>query len=163
MTLTDVPPNGDCFYNVIQLFLTSLSDPIHKSIQITTFFLSRSGNTILNHYHQQNTIIEQSILPTLKPSLFPNRDIYAQDFVIAAMASILQTNKHVYQYKPSQPPLQLTFKPYSTRQSLRITTTHLPHVHIWNENSHFKLMTPNSHPPKSNYPYSARHHPAFRY
>ena len=54
MTLTDVPPNGDCFYNAIQLFLTSLPDPIHKSIpqlrqQIATFFHSRSGNTILRH------------------------------------------------------------------------------------------------------------------
>ena len=151
MTLTDVPPNGDCFYNVIQLFLTSLSDPIHKSIpqlrqQIATYFLSRSGNTILQHYHQQTTIIEHSILPTLKPSLFSNRDIFAQDFVIAAMASILQTTIQVYQYIPSQPPLHITFKPYSTHHSLRITTTHLPHVHIWNENSHFQLMTPTSYP-----------------
>ena len=86
MTLTDVPPNGDCFYNVIQLFLTSLPDPIHKSIsqlrqQIATFFHSRSGQTILQHYHQQTTIIEHSILPALKPSLFPNRDIFAQDFL----------------------------------------------------------------------------------
>ena len=43
------PPNGDCFYNVIQLFLTSLPDPIHKSIpqlrqQIATFFHSHGGN-----------------------------------------------------------------------------------------------------------------------
>ena len=108
MTLTDVPPNGDCFYNVIQLFLTSLPDPIHKSIpqlcqQIPTFFHSRSGNTFLQHYHQRTTIIEHSILPTLKPSLFPNRDIFAQDFVIAAMASILQPHIQVYQHIHTQP------------------------------------------------------------
>ena len=30
------------------------------------------------------------------------------------MASILQTTLHVYQYIPSQPPLHITFKPYST-------------------------------------------------
>ena len=141
MTLTDVPPNGDCFYNVIQLFLSSLPDPIHTSIpqlrqDIATFYHSRSGKTILHHYNQQSSIIEHSILPTLKPSLFPNRDIYAQDFVIAAMASILQTNIEVYQHIPSQPPLHITFKPYQIQHSLRITTTKLPYVHIWNENTH---------------------------
>ena len=104
ITLTDVPANGDCFYNVIQRFLTSIPDPIQTFIPqlrqlIATFFRSRSGYTILQHYHQQPTIIEHSILPTLKPSLFPNRDIFAQDFVIAAMASILQTNIHVGDYR----------------------------------------------------------------
>ena len=150
MTLTDVPANGDCFYNVIQLFLTSIPDPIQTHIpqlrqQIATFFKSSSGKTILQHYHQQPTIIEQSILPTLKPSLFPNRDIFAQDFVIAAMASILQTTINVYQNIPSQPPLHITFKPYPTHHSLHITTTHLPYIHIWNENSHFQLMTPKNY------------------
>ena len=116
MTLTDVPPNDDCFYSVIQLYLTSMPDPIQTFIPqlrqlIATFFSGRSGNTILQHYHQQPTIIEHSILPTLKPPLFPTRDIFAQDFVIAAMASILQTNIHVYQHIPGQPPLHITFQP----------------------------------------------------
>ena len=127
MTLTDVPPNGDCFYNVIQLFLTSMPDPIQTFIPqlrqlIATFFRSSSGKTILQHYHQQTTIIEHSILPTLKPSLFPNRDIFAQDFVIAAMASILQTPIQVYQHILGQPPLHITFKPYPTSTSLQHTS-----------------------------------------
>ena len=28
MTITDVPPNGDCFYNVIQLYLATLTEPV---------------------------------------------------------------------------------------------------------------------------------------
>ena len=160
--------NGDCLYNVIQLYLTSMPDPIQTFIpqlrqQIATFFSSRSGKTILQHYHQQPTIIEHSILPTLKPSLFPTRDIFAQDFVIAAMASILQTNIHVYRHIPGQPPLHITFQPYTTQQSLRITTTPLPHVHIWNENTHFQLMTPNNHPRQLHLPLLSPHHPAFQY
>ena len=62
------------------------------------------------------------------------------------MASILQTNIEVYHHIPSQPPLHITFKPYPIQHSLRITTTHLPYVQIWNENSHFQLLTPTNHP-----------------
>ena len=154
MTLTNVPENGDCFYTVIQLFLATIHDPIHTHIpqlrqQIAKFFNNRIGKAILTDYHQQPSIIEQSILPTLKPSLFPCRDIFAQDFVIAAMASILQTTIHVYhQHAHNQPPLHTTFKPYPTPHSLLITTTHLTPIHIWHENSHFQLLTSKdySHP-----------------
>ena len=39
-------------------------------------------------------------------TIFPCRDIFAQDFVIAAMASILQTTINVYhQHAHNQPPL----------------------------------------------------------
>ena len=151
MTLTDVPENGDCFYTVIQIFLTTIPDPIPVHIpqlrqQIANFFNIRSCKNILKYYHQQQpNILEQSILPTVKPCLFSNRDIYAQDFVIDAMASILQTTINVYHHVHNQPPLHIKFKPFPTHHSLLITTTHLPHLHIWNENSHFQLLTPKDY------------------
>ena len=101
MTITDVPPNGDCFYNVIQLFLTTLNDPVvihipHLRKYLTTLYNTRVGQTILNYYNQSTHIIEASTLPNLKPSHFPNRDIAAQDYDIASMASLLNTDIHVY-------------------------------------------------------------------
>ena len=39
MTITDVPPNGDCFYNVIQLSLATLPEPV------TTYILPITNKT----------------------------------------------------------------------------------------------------------------------
>ena len=168
MTLTDVPPNGDCFYNVIQLSLATLTEPVPTYIpqlrqQVANFLQNtRSGKTILKHYHQSPTIITKSILPNLKPSSFPNRDIYAEEYVIAAMASMLQTTIHIYHYHPDNLPQHITFKPLTTPLQNLITTSHVPHIHIWNEASHFQLLTnspishtllPSSlHPSPSNLP-----------
>ena len=104
MTITNVPPNGDCFYNVIQLFLTTIIDPIPIHIPqlrncLTKFYTTRHGHTILKYYHQHTHIIETSTLPNLKPSHFPNRDIAAQDYDIASIASLLNTNIRVYLYQ----------------------------------------------------------------
>ena len=90
MTITDVPPNGDCFYNVLQLSLATLPEPVTTYIpqlrqQLANFLQNtRSGKTILKQYHQSPNIITKSILPNLKPSSFPNRDIYAEEYVARA-------------------------------------------------------------------------------
>ena len=44
MTLTDVPPNGDCFYNVIQLSLATLPEPVTTNPQST--FVSNANKAI---------------------------------------------------------------------------------------------------------------------
>ena len=150
MTITNVPPNGDCFYNVIQLFLTTINDPITIHIPqlrncLTKFYTTRHGQTILKYYHQNTHIIETSTLPNLKPSHFPNRDIAAQDYDIASIASILNTNIHVYLYQENQPLQKVTFQPHPIPPSLKLTTTSIPDIHIWHEKSHFQLLTPNGH------------------
>ena len=89
----DVPANGDCFYNAIQLYLHNLQqDPFFISIpqlrtKIANLLTSTStGSNILKQYYETSTVITTSILPSLNPSLHPHRDIAASDYVIAATA-----------------------------------------------------------------------------
>ena len=65
----------------------------------------------------------------------------AQDYDIASMASLLNTDIHVYLYKEGQPSQKVTFQPHPLPRSLRITTTPIPDIHIWNE----KYISSSSH------------------
>ena len=99
----DVPANGDCFYNAIQLYLHHLPhDPFFISIpqlrsRIAHLLTSTStGSNILKQYHQNSQVITTSILPSLNPSLHPHRDIAASDYVIAATATLLNSSITIY-------------------------------------------------------------------
>ena len=70
--------------------------------------------------------------------------------VIAAKASNLQTEINTYSYHITSPQ-HITFKTYSRPLSLLITTTtHLLHIHIWNESPLFLTPIPNREPTSNN-------------
>ena len=71
----DVPANGDCFYNAIQLYLHHIpQDPFFISIpqirsNVAKLLTSTStGSNILKQYHQTSQVLTTSILPSLNPS-----------------------------------------------------------------------------------------------
>ena len=144
----DVPANGDCFYNAIQLYLHHLpQDPFVISIPQLRYTIAKlfsstpTGSNILKHYHQTSQIITTSILPSLNPSLHPNRDIAASDYVIAATATLLNSSITVYHYCPQTPFSSTTFHPHPIPKSHLLTQTKIPPVYLWCENSHFHLLT----------------------
>ena len=144
----DVPANGDCFYNAIQLYLHHLpTDPFFISIPqlrstIAKLFSSTTtGSNILKHYHQTSQVITTSILPSLNPSLYPQRDIAAADYVIAATATLLHSPITVYHYCPHTQFSSTTFHPHPLPKSHLLTQTPLPPVYLWCERSHFHLLT----------------------
>ena len=70
----DVPANGDCFYNAIQLYLHHIpQDPFFISIpqirsKVAKLLTSTStGSNTLKQYHQTSQVITTSILPSLFP------------------------------------------------------------------------------------------------
>ena len=145
----DVPPTGDCFYLAIQLYFThhsqsclltvpALRSAIHQLLVSTTV-----GSQILRDYHQ-TTQHALDILPSLCPLKFPNRDIFAQDYVIAAMATLLNAHLEIYTYDTDSTPVAFTFSPYPSPTPL---TPFLPnstphHISLLATNAHFQLLLP---------------------
>ena len=86
-------------------------------------------------------VITTSILPSLNPSLHPHRDIAASDYVIAATATLLNSSITIYHYCPNTPFTSTTFQPYPLNKSYLLTTTTIPPISLWCQNSHFLLLT----------------------
>ena len=145
----DVPQNGDCFYLTIQLFLSATNDPpilapipyLRTSISslLTT---TTAGHSILADYHQSPDILSNT-LPSLRPEDYPSRDPYAQDYIIAAMATLLNTNIYVYTTLPDSSHCLYTFSPYPGYQKAPLLPS-VPPISIWAVNTHFQLLLHNT-------------------
>ena len=81
-----------------------------------------TGASILNSYNLTTDILMDT-LPKLRPAAYPNRDIYAQDYAIAAMATLINTTINVYTTDMDSSPILHTFEPYPNHPA----PTFLPH------------------------------------
>ena len=146
----DVPPNGDCFYLTIQLYLLKMcSPPQHTSSRLlrqrvyNLLTQTKSGKQILREHNQSPTTAAINILPNLRPALYPNRDVYASDLAISAMATLLQTTIKIYSFNPRETLLLYEYKPYPPQNHSTLNTTSpIPHT-LWAQNSHFQLLLPH--------------------
>ena len=141
----DVPQNGDCFYLTIQLFISQHFDPpvlapipLLRNTISSLLTSTTTGSAILADYHQSQDIIFDT-LPSLRPADYPSRDPYAQDYIIAAMATLLNTNIHVYTSLPDSSPCLHTFSPYPGYSPGPLLPS-VPPISIWAVNSHFQLL-----------------------
>ena len=142
----DVPQNGDCFYLTIQLFLTHHYDPpILTSVpylrtSISTLLTTTSvGQSILDDYHETTDILAHT-LPSLRPATYPRRDVYAQDYAIAAMATFLNTQIEIYTSLPDSTPILHTFSPYPSYDPTFILPHSPPPISLWLNQTHFQLL-----------------------
>ena len=147
----DVPPNGDCFFLTIQLYLlNTCSHPqpaSSRELRTSVYNLltqSKSGKQILRDHNQSPTSAAINILPNLRPEQYPNRDVYASDLAISAMATILQTKISVYSFNPNDTLLLYEYKPYPLQRTApRITTSRITPITLWASHSHFQLLLPH--------------------
>ena len=95
---------------------------------LNTLYTTRKSQTILKH----TSHIEASTLPNLKPSHFLNRDIADHDYDVA---SILNTDIHVYLNQEEQPLQKGTF------QTLPIPLLFIKNITI-TPNGHQRLTVP---------------------
>ena len=116
--------------------------PYLRSAIYSLLTTTTTGATILRDYHQTNKDA-LSTLPSLCPIKFPNRDIYAQDYVISAMATLLHTTIHIYTYNIDHNPVKISFSPYPKPHHLDLSLpTPTSHISILATNNHFQLLLP---------------------
>ena len=146
----DVPQNGDCFYLAIQLFISQHYSPtVLTPIPFLRNAISNllaytpSGENILRDYNLTPHIITD-VLPGLRPSLYPTRDTYAQDYVIAAMATLLDTNIEIFTCYDSHTPIKHTFTPYPNHIPPPFLPFPLPSISIWATGNHYQLLLNHS-------------------
>ena len=149
----DVPPNGDCFYLAIQLYLSKVHpQPNHlattQTHQALYQFLTTTkvGQRILRDHNHTNSTIALNLLPGLKASLFPNRDIYASDCAISAMATLLNSTITIISLPPNDHPLKYQFLPYPHSEFPLHTNLTDMDITLWSANSHFQLLLPSQLP-----------------
>ena len=145
----NVPENGDCFYLTIQFYLLQVhSPPQHypaTSLRRSIFNLltqSAIGKRILREHGQTKNSAASNILPNFRPSLFPNRDIYASDYVISAMATMLGTPIIIFSHTPGEIPLKYSYNPYTPNDLPPLATPILSPIHLWTFQTHFQLLLP---------------------
>ena len=146
----DVPQNGDCFYLAIQLFITQHYDPpILASVPFLRDSISAlltnspAGTSILKDYYQSDNVLINT-LPSLRPADYPFRDTYAQDFNIAAMATLLKTTIKVFTTLPDSTPILYTFYPYPTHLAEPLLPHTPPSISLWATQAHFQLLLNDS-------------------
>ena len=147
------PPNGDCFYLAIQLYLSKVhpqathlaASQLRQSLYqfLTTTSI---GKRILRDHNHTKSTIALNLLPCLKLSSFPSRDIYASDCAISAMATLLNSTITVFSLPSNDQPLKYQYLPYP--HSEFPLHTHLDNLDItlWSANSHFQLLLPSAIP-----------------
>ena len=147
----DVPQTVDCFFLAIQLFIAQHYDPpiltpVHTlrnsiSLLLTT---TSTGASILKDYNLTHQVLHDT-LPDLRPSDYPNRDIYAQDYAIAAMSTLLNTTINIFttQHLDSSPILH-TFDPYPDYNEPPILPHAPPPISLWATQDHFQLLLLNN-------------------
>ena len=142
----DVPQNGDCFYLTVQLFIAHhYNPPILTSVSVLRTLVSNlltttpSGEAILRDYNLTTDILIDT-LPQLRPATYPNRDIFAQDYVIAAMATLVNTPINVYTTDIDSSPILHTFEPYPNHPSPYFLPHPPPVISIWAPSNHFQLL-----------------------
>ena len=145
----DVPQNGDCFYLAIQLhYIKAQTKPHLVSIPILRKSIhnlltkSKIGNEIRRDYQVDVHTITANVLPNLRPDLFPHRDTYAADYVVAAMATLLQTPIDVISVAPAHPPIKYSFRPYPQKDSLPFINPAPLKITLWQSQAHYQLLLP---------------------
>ena len=102
-----------------------------------------SGQDILRDYNLTPHIIT-NVLPGLRPSLYPNRDTYARDYVIAAMATLLNTTIEIFTSYDSLTPIKHTDTPYPNHIPPPFLPYPLPPISIWATGNHYQLLLNHS-------------------
>ena len=141
----DVPQNGDCFYLAIQLFIGQHHNPpfltsVHFLRNEISNFLTNTpaGSSILRTYNHTQDIIVNT-LPSLKPASFPNRDTFAQDYAVAAMATLLGIIIKIFTTHDTTPILHI-FTPCPKHTPLLLLPSTPPPISLWADRNHFQLL-----------------------
>ena len=115
----DVPSNSDCFYLAMQLYRSKVhpqathlaASQLRQSLYqfLTTTSI---GKRILRDHNHTKSTIALNLLPGLKLSSFPSRDIYASDCAISAMATLLNSTITFFSLPSNDQPLKYQYLPY---------------------------------------------------
>ena len=147
LTPHDVPRTGDCFYLTIELFIAQhypptilLSVTYLRTVIADLLTSSQAGSHILQTYNQTHDVIH-NILPNLKHSHFPNRDIFSQDYEIAAMATFLNTTIEVFTLYDTTL-IKHIFTPYPNHNSTSPLPHNPPPIQLWYASKHYQLLLP---------------------
>ena len=142
----DAPQNGDWFYLAIQLFIgKNYGPPFLTSVHFLRNEISNllantpAGSSILRTYNNTHDIIVNTLL-SLKPTSFPNRDTFAQDYAIAAMATFLGTTIKIFTTHDTTPILHI-FNAYPNHTPLPFLPSKLPPISLWADRNHFQLCS----------------------
>ena len=68
--------------------------------------------------------------------------LYASDYVISAMATMLCTPIIIFSNTPGEPPLKYSYHPYTPNDLPPVATPILSPIHLWTSQTHFQLLLP---------------------